>query len=754
MPKAKVFLSYSHRDRAWKDRLVGHLQVLEREGSLDLWDDDRIPAGADWLAEIQDAIQGAQVAVLLVSVDFLNSRFIREKEVPDFLARRKTEGLHIFPVIVGSCLWDQVREISSIQARPRDGKALASFRGDRVNQEMAEIGREILRLLVGDTEPSVSTPAEAIRPLHQLPSPPADFVGRETELTELRAEMQKGGFTICGLQGMGGVGKTALALRLAHEFRDAYPDAQIYLDLRGVSEKPVTSEEAMAHVIRAFHPETKIPEGDQLAALYREVLHSKRVLLLMDNASDRTQVDPLVPPDTCALLVTSRSRFSLPGLFRRDLDQLPENDACALLLKIAPRIWDQAATIARLCGYLPFALRVTASTLADRTDLTVSDYVHRLEKDDQKAELGAAALGLSYSLLPDSLQARFRTLAVFSVDFDLPAAAAVWDLAGKENEADEALGELVQRSLLDGEEGRYKLHDLAQAYAAARCVEGEEEEVRARHAQHFVRVLAEADELYQKGNDYILSGLARFDRELAHILAGQVWAEARIETSEIAAHVANSLPYVGAYLLDLRLPPRERIHLLEAGLAGARKLNNRPLEANHLGNLGLVYWHLGETRRAIELFEQALTITREIGNRRGEANSLGNLGLAYADLGEARAAIEYYEQVLTITREIGDRRGEGITLSNLGLAYKNLGETQRAIELYDQRLVIARELGDRRGEALVSWNLSLAYKTLGELVRAIDCMQVRVDFERQIGHPDAEKHAAEVDALRARALSV
>jgi tetratricopeptide (TPR) repeat protein len=600
------------------------------------------------------------------------------------------------------------------------------------------------------TVPPPST-ASALRPLHQLPAPPADFVGREPELAELRAAMATGGFTICGLLGMGGVGKTALALKLAHEFRRAFPDGQIYLDLRGMSENPIAPDEAAAHVIRSFHPETPLPEAPQLAALYREVLHDKRVLLLMDNAADREQVEPLLPPDTCALLVTSRQRFSLPGLFRRDLDQLPAEDACALLRKISPRIGDQDATLAHLCGFLPFALRLAASTLAERTDLKVADYLHRLEQEGQKAKLGEAALGVSYALLPEALQERFRALAVFPVGFDAPAAAAVWNLTGKEEETDEALGELVRRSLLEGEEGRYRLHDLTRAYARFSFTYEEEEAARARHAHHFVTVLSAATELYLQGNEHILSGLSIFDRERSNILAGQAWAVERADVSDDAARVANQFPYSGAHLLKLRLSPHEQIAWVEPGLAGARKLGDRLLEGAHLGGLGIAYAALGETHQAIEHFEHYLAIARETGDRRGEGNALGNLGNAYADLGETRRAIDLHAQDLAIRREIGDRRGEGNALGNLGTAYADLGETRQAIELYEQRLEIAREIGDRRGEANASWNLGAAYEKLGEIARAVNCMQACVDFEREVGLPDAEKDAAHVEELRAQA---
>jgi hypothetical protein len=135
----------------------------------------------------------------------------------------------------------------------------------------------------------------ALSALHQLPAPPRDFTGRREEIEELLREMENG-VTISGLRRLGGVGKTALAFKLADIVKDRYADAQFYLDLKGVSERPLTPADAMAHVCRAYHPEAKLPDQEsELSAIYNSVLHGKRALLLMDNAKDRGQVEPLIP---------------------------------------------------------------------------------------------------------------------------------------------------------------------------------------------------------------------------------------------------------------------------------------------------------------------------------------------------------------------------------------------------------------------------------------------------------------------------
>ena len=167
---------------------------------------------------------------------------------------------------------------------------------------------------IGDDDIRSITPTTATA-LHQLPRPSDDFTGREVEKAELLAQIEGGGVAISGLRGMGGIGKTALALVLAHELAPRYPDAQIYLDLKGTSRDPLSSADAMAHVIRSFNRETSVPRDEAaLQGLYHSVLHGQRALLLMDNAADAQQVQPLVPPEGCTLLVTSRQRFDLPGL--------------------------------------------------------------------------------------------------------------------------------------------------------------------------------------------------------------------------------------------------------------------------------------------------------------------------------------------------------------------------------------------------------------------------------------------------------
>ncbi len=604
-------------------------------------------------------------------------------------------------------------------------------------------GRDVT-VHVGDVYQGVAPPPATA--LHQLPPPPRYFKGRKAELEELMQAIGKGGVTISGLRGMGGIGKTALALKLAQQLRECYPDAQIYLDLKGTSEKPLTAAEAMAHIVRSYRPKDQLPDDEaQLAGLYRSVLDGQQALLLMDNAANAAQVAPLAPPASCVLLVTSRQRFVLHGWVVKDLGTLAPENARELLLLLAARIEGEAGEIARLCGYLPLALCAAGGMLAACEDLAPHSYAEQLRDERQRLDrLGKegvdisveASFNLSYASLEEQAARVFRQLAVFPGSFD----AAAEDFVCKDPEH-ARLSELLRRSLVeyDSAAKRYWLHDLTRLFAAKRRCDPERGDAERRHAAHYLDVASVANGSYLKGGYAILDGLRLFDAEWPSIRLGQAWAAAHAEEDAEAAKFCSAYPGRIWHLLDLRLHPREHVKWMEAALAAARRLEDRQAEGVHLGNLGIAHKQLGELRQAIDCYEKRFVIARELGDRRGEGQALGNLGNAYRLLGEPRRAIEYHEQYVVIAREIGDRRGEGNALGNLGLACADLGEPRRAIEYYEQALAIHREIGDRRGEGNALFNTSLALDQLGDRPRAIANAQAALKIYVEIEAPYAEE---------------
>src|SRR3989442_3119650 len=314
----------------------------------------------------------------------------------------------------------------------------------------------------------------------------------------------------------------------------------------------------------------------------------------MDNAKDAHQVEPLIPPPSCLLLVTSRKHFALPGCVAKNLDALPPADARALLLRIVPRLaedgHDYASDLARLCGYLPLALRSVASALAARIDLSPADYARKLANARERLKLTEidASLGLSYELLAADQQKQFRALAVFPDTFDVAGAAAVWEAEGEL--AQQGLGELLLYSLLEfnAASARYRLHDLVRLFADARLDKaervaaqrrpwifllrmrrnrlgkGERVAAQRRHAEHYKNVAAAANELYKRGGEWLRKGLALVDAEWGNIQGGQAWAAAHAGEDEAAAVLCSAYPDAGLYCLHWRLHPREQIRWREA----------------------------------------------------------------------------------------------------------------------------------------------------------------------------------------------
>ena len=590
---------------------------------------------------------------------------------------------------------------------------------------------------------------------HQLRPPVGDFVGRELEIDTLINALRRE--SCACITGMGGIGKTELALLIAERLRDDYPDAQFFINLQGTDAKPCSPQEAMAICIRAFlGPDAKLSEEpEQLSHLYRSQLSGKRVLLLLDNAADSAQVRPLIPPTGCAVMVTSRQSVTLPGMTPLTLYPLIEEEARQLLLEIAPRAEPAAEQICKLCGYLPLALRAAGSLLRITAALEPVDYAMQLQDERSRlerigtegVEIGvAASFNLSYARLGSEGARVFRLLSVFPATFDAAAEEVVCADRGHVQ-----LNVLRRRSLVlyDESTKRYRLHDLARLFADAKLSAKERAVGQKRFATHYKDVLDAADDLYLEGGDSLFRGLALFDLEWGNIQAGHAWVVAQTDAADAdVAWLRVSYPDAGLYVLDLRQHLRERIRWLEIALAEFRQMQHRKGEGAALGNLALAYANLGETRRAIQLHQQQLEIVREIGDRRAEGIALGNLGIAMLDLGESHLAIWFYKRCLAITREVGDRRGEGYARGNLGLAYAELGETRRALKFYKQALLIYREIDDRRSEGKNLWNMSLALDQLGERAQAIQYAQQALTIFEQIEDPNTPRVRAHIAEWR------
>ncbi len=617
--------------------------------------------------------------------------------------------------------------------------------------------------------------------LFTIPAPVTDFTGREAELEGLKASFTNGAI-ITGLSGAGGIGKSELARKLAHDIADSYPDAQINIDLLGTSEKPTSPEDAMRRLLEPFHAGQKLPDDEtQLKNLYQHTFGKKKVLLLLDNASNAAQVRPLIPPAPSAAIITSRQHFSLTEFGLHEplrLDVLSPEKACEFLCSASPKLNaspdEEVNELAKLCGHLPLALRVAASLLNDRSDWTVNTLLNRLQDEHTRLKHlkregdydVEAMLNLSYELLTDDLKKYFRALGIFTAPFAKISARAVLEIEDNV-ELDDVLGKLIGRSLLYHQEAQeivedlYSMHDLTRLYATQKLLEEKEyEDTLAYHAEHFLEWASKADKLYLKGNENIFTGLAQFRFIWIHLYSAykRLLPEQKTRPQN-ADRWLSDFPSRCVNVLDLHIPPREGVLIFQTALDCTRRLGKSQDKGNALSklalkitrksgdqrdegkalsNLGNAYADLGEARKAIGFHEQALRIAREIGDQRDEGRALSNLGNAYADLGEARKAIGFHEQALRIAREIGDQRDEGNILGNLGLEYTALGETRKAIEFYEKHMEIARKIGDRRGEGTVLGSLGSAYWVVGEVNRAIEFYEQAMNIAEEVGDRHGE----------------
>ncbi|QIS20279.1 ATP-binding protein [Nocardia terpenica] len=622
---------------------------------------------------------------------------------------------------------------------------------------------------------------EAARPAGEsittsLPATPRVFVGRDRELRQiLDAADRERVVSIHAIDGMAGVGKTALAVRAAHELAARFPDGQYFVELHAHTpeHKAADPSDALAGLLIELGmdprniPDTLTGRRD----LWRNRLGGKKALLVLDDAADRDQIEPLLPSGPeCLTLVTSRHRLRvLPGTRPLPLKVLDLDPAANLFLSVAGRDStddgerDVAQRIAGLCGRLPLAVVLVAGrvahhphwTTAEITELAAefeaaTDRLTALDADDRIVRV---AFDLSYRDLPPQRQMLFRRLGLHpGPDIDAYVAMALTGV-----DLDTAKRELevlfVDHLLDEPARGRYRLHDLLRDYARIlTTADPTADNVQAvdRLLDYYQNTAAMADlrlarqsrpttidtssavvadGVVVRGFTDEIRALAWMRGERANLLACLNYA-----TGDASATRMVALTDVIAGLLQRDGPWPLARHLHQRAAAEAECLGDRLSHANALTNFGVIQWRIGDHKQATDLYQRALDLYREIGNRLGEANSLMNLGLVHEWTGDYQRATDLYQQALDLYRGIGNRLGEANTLMNLGLVCQLTGDYRQATDLHQQALSLYREIGYRLGEATALGNLGLVCKETGDYEQAADLHQQALALHREIGN--------------------
>ncbi|MFF5244331.1 BTAD domain-containing putative transcriptional regulator [Streptosporangium sp. NPDC000095] len=603
-------------------------------------------------------------------------------------------------------------------------KLLAEDLGIDPSPELAELYQRIITAdpTLGQARTTSPVPRQVPR---QLPADTADFTGREPEIDEMVAALRSGhisALAISAVSGAGGMGKTTLAVHVAHRLAPDYPDGQLFVNLGGSGTRPLTPETVLARFLRSLGAEVPpdSEEPGERAAMYRSILADRRILVVLDNAANAAQVRPLLPGAAgCAVMVTSRAKMiGLSGVRQVDLSVMSHDEATVLLATIVGETRvaaerEAAADLIGACGHLPLAIRIVAARLAARPTWSVARMRDRMADERRRlAELRVddlaveATFALGYDQLDAAHASAFRLLAVPDAsDFSLGSAAAVLGL--DEQDAEEVCEALVDVSMLESPSpGRYRYHDLLKIFARSRP---DDEDVRR----------------------------AALDRLLGHYLAGMT--------------AAHRLTYPGAPVSDPGRPAGAGPSFAdeEAAVTWAEDEEQGVISCVHQiaqeGGSALsdairlldMASDVLETDVTPERYERAAGALVEAaaarGERRAEAHARCVRGGFWANRWLLDAATEDCVAARDLSLAEGDRARYADSLNLLATVLSRRGSTTEAIALYADAVEIWRGLGDRSGEAAGLGDMALALASVDRIDEAVEVVELADRTVRESG---------------------
>ncbi|HEY7919561.1 MAG TPA: tetratricopeptide repeat protein [Streptosporangiaceae bacterium] len=602
-----------------------------------------------------------------------------------------------------------------------------------------------------------------------LPRDIGSFTGREAELSRLLAALSgaagdDGLAGIYAIDGMAGVGKTTLAVHVAHRLAGRFPDGQFFVPLHAhtAGQQPVDPADALASLLLTAGVAAQHipPDLEARAALWRDQVAGKNILLLLDDAAGHEQVRPLLPGIAGSLvLITSRRRLTaLEDATVLSIDTLNPADAAALLSRLADRPDlgpDAGATaeIARLCGYLPLAIGMLGRQLKHHparggpevaADLaSARDRLAVMRAENLSV---AAAFDLSYRDLTADQRRLFRRLGLVpGPDIDAYAAAAL-----DETDVETARGrldELYDHHLIsEPAAGRYLLHDLLRQYSRALAAQGEPADAgAARLVNYYAHVAAAASK-------YIATWTTAGDRpppgdppgsapKIASADEAAAWLDAQRPNLHAAVgFAAEAMPrYAVAIATTMGGFLRSRGHWdraagqYQTALSAAHRAGDRPGQAGTLDELGLLQQLRGDYPAASATLAQAAALYRDLGDQPGQAHALNHLGLVHQDTGDYQAAAASHRQALALARAAGDPLAEAVSLTDLGQVQQLTGDYPAAVASHRQALAMFRSLGSRFDEADALCQLGFAARAMGDYPAAAAYLQQGLEQFRDLG---------------------
>ncbi|WP_190020139.1 AfsR/SARP family transcriptional regulator [Streptomyces hiroshimensis] len=593
------------------------------------------------------------------------------------------------------------------------------------------------------------------------------WVGRTEELHRLSTALAPGPdgpravVLLEAIDGMGGVGKTALAVHVAHELRERFPDGRIYLNLRAHAtfQEPMGPEDALGQLLRLFGvPAEGLPRTlDELTAQWRTMLADRRAVVILDDAAGPEQVRPLLPGATPSqIIITSRRRLAgLPGVRPISLDVLRRSEAVALFrdrvgLREAGSEADGAegtdeadtAEIVRLCGHLPLAIEIVASRFLSHGSWTAHDLVTRLARSDRLPEIRdghrdlARTFDFSYRSLTVLQQTVFRRLSLhIGAEFGAYAAAALTGLPLDDTER--ALEDLLNVHLLqEPTPHRYRIHDLLREYA--RGLGAAEPAGRAEDEQAVQRLLAFYLHCADRADRVLYTHRIRIDVTPVRAPAeSPTWIDPAGPQEWFATERNNLLAVLGHARGKER--PREAALLVNAlggfleeegiwavaqaahrdAVAHWRQTGDRRAQARALNDLSVVSTHVADYDEAVRHADEALALARACGDAESEPEALQRMALPYAYTARTHEALACQQEALTLLMRTGNRLQQGRCLNNLGIMLLDLGRYNDAAECFLDALSRFREVDDRRGQCKILNNLGEIHVILGHRERAV-----------------------------------